>query len=371
MSESVPLVSVIVPAYNAARFLAAALESALAQTYRELEIIVVDDGSTDETARIAEAFVARDSRVRFIQQKNAGVAAARNAAILAARGELIAPLDADDTWLPRKLEAQVRRMQSAGESIGLVYAWSFWLDADGRVLDGCPPWDVEGDVYAALLYRNFIGNASAPLIRRRCLDKVGLYNTALRDLHAQGCEDWDLYLRLAEHYRYAVVSEYLVGYRYLPDSMSSDYQSMANSHRWLMEAGREKHPEIPATVFNWSAGHFYLYLLVKSFNEGNDRATLHWLRAALRVDPALLVSPRTYRVLFVTSARVCARAFLRRPVRIRGWQRDRILSGPSRTIPQITASKTRRRFPWRPFTWIEARRWARLTGRPLPSFKAV
>jgi glycosyltransferase involved in cell wall biosynthesis len=96
-----PLVSVIIPAYNAENFIAKTLESVLSQTYQNIEVLVVDDGSTDTTAEIVKSFVQKDSRVSLLQQSNAGVAAARNLAIEKSKGEYIAPIDADDIWYPQ------------------------------------------------------------------------------------------------------------------------------------------------------------------------------------------------------------------------------------------------------------------------------
>ena len=110
----------------------------LGQTYRNTEIVVVDDGSRDGTRAIVEAWVARDPRVRLIAQANRGVAAARNRAVEAARGELIAPLDADDLWDPTKIERQVRRMLEAGDGTGLVYCWWVSIDVTACLLD-CSP----------------------------------------------------------------------------------------------------------------------------------------------------------------------------------------------------------------------------------------
>src|SRR5579862_3732371 len=113
MSE--PVVSVIVPVRDGAQFIGDALDSVRAQTYRQLEIIVVDDGSRDATPHVVESRMARDPRLRLIRQANQGVAAARNRALVDARGEFIAPLDADDLWDPTKIERQVTRIREAGE----------------------------------------------------------------------------------------------------------------------------------------------------------------------------------------------------------------------------------------------------------------
>src|ERR1051325_8123716 len=116
-----PLVSIIVPVCNGESSIADALASALGQTYKTVEVIVVDDGSRDRTREIVEAIARRDGRVRLVTQDNRGVAAPRNRALADATGDLVAPLDADDLWDPQKIERQVRRMLKAGDDTGLVY----------------------------------------------------------------------------------------------------------------------------------------------------------------------------------------------------------------------------------------------------------
>ena len=140
-----PLVSVILPVYNGESDVEVTLDSALEQTYRNIEVIIIDDGSRDGTRALVEARALRDSRIRVITQLNRGVAAARNRGLADARGEFIAPLDADDVWDPMKLERQVGRMMEAGDNTGLVYCWWVWIDAQGAVLDCSPRWRIEGD----------------------------------------------------------------------------------------------------------------------------------------------------------------------------------------------------------------------------------
>src|SRR5262245_28337071 len=123
MVDTAPLVSVVIPAYNAEAYIATSLRSVTAQTYRNLEIIVVDDGSRDATATIVRSLAADDPRIKLQQQQNAGVAAARNRGIEASSGDLVAPLDADDLWQPSKIERQVAVMQRGSPKVGLVYAW--------------------------------------------------------------------------------------------------------------------------------------------------------------------------------------------------------------------------------------------------------
>lgn len=280
-----PLISVIIPAYNAETFLAKTLESVLSQTYQNIEILVVDDGSTDKTAEIVKSFARKDKRVSLLQQSNAGVAAARNLAIEKSRGEYIAPIDADDIWYPQNLEKQLECLIKSEPSVGVVYSWSLDINEKDLLTGGFYNSTIEGEVYKALVYKYFMGNASSSLIRRICFEKVGGYNCQLKAENAQGCEDLELFLRIAEHYQFKVVPEFLVGYRQIPSSMSCNYAAMAKSHSLIMADVRQRHPEIPANIYRWSSSSFYLYnLAIKSNRSGNHRSTLLWLYRALKQD---------------------------------------------------------------------------------------
>ena len=142
--SSNPLVSVIIPAFNASEHIRQTLESVLAQTYQAIEVIVVDDGSSDATTDIVKEFVKRDTRFQLFRQTNAGVGAARNNAIRKARGKYIAPLDADDVWFPEKLEKQVACMEQYGMETGLVYCWFSLVDAHGDFLGNAHQEGAEG-----------------------------------------------------------------------------------------------------------------------------------------------------------------------------------------------------------------------------------
>ncbi|NJL21211.1 MAG: glycosyltransferase family 2 protein [Leptolyngbyaceae cyanobacterium SM1_3_5] len=284
MLSDTPLVSVIIPAYNAAAFIDRTLRSVLAQTYRNLEVLVVDDGSTDRTSEIVTAFARQDDRVRLLRQTNAGVAAARNLAIAHAKGEFIAPIDADDIWYPHNLEKQVECMVRGGSWVGLVYSWSVDIDEFDVPLGGFRAAKIEGNVYATLICHNFLGNASATMMRRSCLEQVGGYDAALRSQNAQGCEDWDLYLRIAEKHEFRVVPAFLIGYRKLSVSMSCDYSQMARSHQFVMQAAQQQHPELPSGIFRLSRSNLYLYFAHQSHRFKQHRTTLFWLGQALRAD---------------------------------------------------------------------------------------
>ena len=279
-----PLVSVIIPAYNAEKFITKTLESILSQTYQNIEVLVVDDGSTDTTAEIVKSFGQKDSRIILLQQSNAGVAAARNLAIQKSQGEYIAPIDADDIWYPHNLEKQVECLTSSAPSVGVVYSWSVDINEQDLLTGGFYNSTIAGEVYPALVYKYFIGNASSSMIRRICFDKIGGYNCKFKLENAQGCEDWELHLRIAEHYQFKVVPEYLVCYRQIASSMSCNFAAMEKCHSLIMADVRQQHPEIPSSIYRWSSSNFYIYLAVKSNRSGNHPSTLFWLYRAFKED---------------------------------------------------------------------------------------
>lgn len=286
-----PIVSIVLPVYNGEAYIGATLDSALRQTYRNIELIVVDDGSRDRTRTLAEARASRDSRVRVIGQTNQGVAAARNRGLAAASGEFVAPLDADDVWDPTKIERQVRRMIEAGDDTGLVYCWWAWVDVNDAVLDCSPQWRIEGNAAETLLQVNYTGNASVPLFRRRSLEEAGGYDITLRGRDAQGCEDWDLALKVAERSRVAVVPSVLVGYRRHCDSMSARSNEMWRSHALVMEGARQRRPGLRRTLVRRSQDQFAFHLAGVSFWSGAYWQAIGWGLRALRSTLALQVLP--------------------------------------------------------------------------------
>jgi glycosyltransferase involved in cell wall biosynthesis len=288
------LVSVIVPAFNAATYIRQTLDSVLAQTYRTIEVIVVDDGSRDSTASIVEEFVARDPRFQLIRQSNAGVGATRNTAIRKARGKYLAPLDADDLWSPEKLETQVARMEKSGPDTGLVYCSSTLIDARGQVLHFGETKTLEGRLRHAMVLKNLLGNASVPLFRASALEKVGLYLTREQQ-GGQGCEDWDLALRVAEIFDIRVVPEHLVGYRQLASAMSVNVEGMEASFATVMRRARQRNGDLPPAAFRWSAGYFYQYIAEKCYELHHYPSCIRYLTRAIDANPVLLLNPRIYK----------------------------------------------------------------------------
>ena len=225
-----PRIAVIIPAYNAAGTLAETLASASAQSLRDIEILVVSDGSTDATVAIANRARETDQRIRVIEQANAGVAAARNTGIAASDSAFIAPLDADDLWHPDKLKLQLARFDASDTRTGLVYNWYRAIDAASRVLWSAARPGLEGYVLHQHLVWNFVGNGSTPLIRREAFDGLA-YEPELAARNAGGCEDWLLQLEISRNWNFACVPAYLTGYRQGEGRMSTNILTMLRSYR--------------------------------------------------------------------------------------------------------------------------------------------
>jgi glycosyltransferase involved in cell wall biosynthesis len=224
-----PRVTVVVPAWNTSSVLAEALDSIRAQTFRDFEVLVVDDGSTDDTARVAERYGAEDSRFRLICRSHAGVSSARNTAVAEARGEWIAFLDADDVWLPPKLDRQLALLEQ-DPAADLLYTNFLLWDGSRDLGVVFEPGAVlpEGNPLQALISSCFL-LPSTVMVRRELLLEIGGFDPAFHP-----AEDWDLWLRLAErgiHVR--GLAEPLMRYRRWPNSatIKNPLLSMENSAR--------------------------------------------------------------------------------------------------------------------------------------------
>lgn len=197
-----PLVSVITPTRDRARRLPGAMASVLAQTHHNLELILVDDHSTDETPELVSSM--SDPRLRYIGlPESVGVAAARNVGLEAARGEYVCFLDDDDEIFPEKLRLQLEIFSNAPPDVGLVYCGSvFMLEEERRkVLEAVPA--IRGRVYGELLGKNYL-TMITPLVRRRCFEVVGYFDPDLAS-----CSDWDMWIRIARHFEFDFIPDIL------------------------------------------------------------------------------------------------------------------------------------------------------------------
>ena len=287
MTSEDSLVSIVIPVYNGERFLGATLTSALAQTYDPVEVIIVDDGSTDGTATLIAAKATTDNRIRFFQTQNLGAAKARNFGISKARGKLIAPLDADDLWHPEKIARQVKLLRELPAPVGLVYCWSIDIDENDWVISPIEPkFAPHGRVTTELMETNFVANSSSPLIKLSCFEAVGGYDAILVPA---GAVDWKLYLALSEICEFAVVAEYLVGYRQWKGSMSRNVIAMAHSielvDRWLFE----KWPDRTGNVKRRKMYENYDYFSLLALDNRQLWIALRYRMLAYKARPAALL----------------------------------------------------------------------------------
>jgi glycosyltransferase involved in cell wall biosynthesis len=306
------LVSVIVPAYNAEPFIARTLRSALQQTYGALEIIIIDDGSTDSTRAVACAVAEGDKRVRIISVPNGGVANARNIGISEAAGELVAFLDADDLWHPTKIAHQVAALDEM-KSAAAVYVLSRDIDIDDRVLTSGKPVVFNGYTFARHLYMKPIGNGSSLMVRRESALAVAGFESSWAARGIGGCEDLDFELKLAARYPIAAVPLYLVGYRLSPGQMSNNKLRMARAAIGTITSHIVACPQLP----DWAAKA--VLAEVSAYAVANYTKGRHWRLAGL----AFL--------------HLC-RADLTRALKVAGWLlKQEIMS----RIRQLSAAKSR------------------------------
>ena len=261
---------------------------ARSQTYHAIEVIVVDDGSTDRTTAIVEDFAARDHRFRLFRRPKSGLSASRNFEISQARGALIAPLDADDLWHREKLSRQVARIQ-ASPGIGAVYCWTVEIDEYDYII---PPIrkgnTVEGNVLIEMVSANIVASGSNLLIRRCYFETVGGYAASLH--HG---EDWRMNLSLAEICEFAVVPAHLVGYRRSRESASRDVTAMAMGMEAVSNWIIEKWPNTPPEALQKMIYRRNDYLANRALTNNQFRAAMRYDLQGLKAWPQIALSPNT------------------------------------------------------------------------------
>ena len=244
------LVSVIIPTYNRCRIITDAIECVLRQTYKHYEIIVVDDGSTDGTKEVVSGY---GVKVTYISQKNAGPSAARNTGIRHAKGELMAFLDSDDVWREDKLARQVACFTD-NPSVGIVVSGHEIRNENWEITHVTLLTEKEiRQIHRKDLYKNFFSTTSV-VVRAKCFAKVGYFDETIRF-----AEDWDMWLRILQHYECSIVNEPLVSYRSSNVGLTSNYPEQ-NLQEWRTVIDKHKDNSKSTTLFTnrkrWS--WFYL-----------------------------------------------------------------------------------------------------------------
>lgn len=268
------LVTAVIPSYNYARFIGEAIDSVLAQTYPDIETIVVDDGSTDDTLAVLKRY---GEHIKVISQANQGVAAARNNGAAAGTGELIAFLDADDVWLPGKIALQAAMFESE-PTLGLVHTAAEEIDDQGKMI-GAADEGMSGDVAGELLLLRrpvILGGGSGLMVSRKAFIAVGGF-----DVRLSTSADWDLNYRIANRYKVGFVPERLLKYRVHGSNMHANIDLM---ERDMILAFEKAFQETAAVSLEAAYASLYMNLAGSYFTAGDYVSFVRTAVKSLRYD---------------------------------------------------------------------------------------
>lgn len=273
--------SVVVPSYNTANFVCAAVRSILRQSMASLEVIVVDDGSADDS--VERVLALDDPRITCVRQRNRGLSGARNTGILLARGSYIGFCDSDDLWHPEKARRQLEVMD-ADPAIGLTFSFSEYLTEDGRGTDQLLVSACDEPTASALASRNHVGNGSTPIVRPECFAQAGMFDEELN-----ACADVEMWFRIAAltGLRLRRIPEVLTGYRMRGGSMTVTYDYFLADARRAAERFAQILPDLSPAVIRRGYAEALRIASRKAFAAGDVRTSRRLLVEAVRHCPAL------------------------------------------------------------------------------------
>ncbi|BAY09531.1 glycosyltransferase family 2 protein [Calothrix sp. NIES-2098] len=276
------LVSVIIPLYKAEKYIAATVQSVLAQTYKNFELLIIDDGSPDQSVEICQQFT--DPRIKIIRQDNRGVAAARNQGIRESQGEYIAFLDADDLWAPTKLEKHVNHLENC-TSVGISYSYSSFIDATGKPLGLYQLPKTNNITPVHFLLRDPIGSGSNLVARREVFEAIRFednidgtvekfYFDEDRQLHPS--EDTECWLRISlkSDLKFEGIPEVLIQYRLHSGGYSHQFEKKATSWEKFLEKAHFYAPDLIAQWENAARAYQLTAIARRAVNQGNGSMAL-------------------------------------------------------------------------------------------------
>lgn len=288
-----PLISVVVPAYNVEKTIKETIQSILNQTFTDFELIVINDGSTDGTLGVVKTI--EDTRLKVFSYENAGLPEARNRGIVRSTGEFITFIDADDLWTADKLELQLEALQKHPEA-GLAYSWTSFMDSEGKTFSKDVPVFFNGNVYPQLLVGNFINSGSNVMLRRQAIESVGKFDASLKSI-----EDWEYWLRVAAKWPFVVIPKYQILYRQSPTSMASKVDVMENYSLLVIERSFQAAPAELQYLKKQSLANTYQYLARLCLTHTPDaekvKKATHNLKKAIRLSPAIVFKREMQRLL--------------------------------------------------------------------------
>ncbi len=269
-----PKVSVIISTHNRADLLPRAVESVLCQTFKDLELLIINDASTDKTESVVKDF--QDPRVIYIRHEQClGGPVARNTGIEKSRGEYIAFLDDDDEWLPEKLSLQVEHMNRAETEVGVIYTGSETLESPGeRLVETYTP-DRSVDIKKALYAGSAIGGVSKVMVRRECFDRVGVFDEGLKS-----CQDWDMWFRISQYYDFDCVPKILVKYYVHKGQISDDFSKLIPGRTAMVEKHYEEFQKYPEKLVIHLKRLGKLHCINGTWGDG-----VKWFGKAIRIRP--------------------------------------------------------------------------------------
>ncbi|MDZ8028732.1 MAG: glycosyltransferase [Nostoc sp. DedQUE11] len=262
-NQNLPKISVIIPAYNSENTILNTINSVLSQTFIDLELIVINDGSQDSTLDIVKQIP--DPRIKVFSYSNAGGNVSRNRGLNLAVGEFVSFLDADDLWTPDKLESQLKALQE-NLTAKVAYSWTDYIDTNGEFVLSGKRTNVNGDVYESLLVSNFLENGSNPLIYRTALITLGGFDESLA-----AAQDWDMWLRLASKFDFVCVPSVQILYRISANSVSSNLVRQEKACLQLLERAYQERPSALKQTWNTSIANLYKYLTCKALQKPLNR----------------------------------------------------------------------------------------------------
>ena len=287
--KNMPKVTVIIPTYNAIQYLPDAVGSALGQTFTDIEVVIINDGSSDHT----EQWICQqtDPRLTLISQENQGKSAARNAGIIYTQGDYLAFLDADDCWEPTKLEKQVNCLDQ-NPQVGLVYTWTALADETGQSTGRIISSHAEGNVWKQLLQDNILACGSTPMVRRECFEVVGMFADNL-----PLAQDWDMWIRIAATYPFAVIKEPLARYRHHPTNTSKKLKEMQKYNTLVLERALATTSEDLSALKAKAYNSLNLYLGWIAIRNQDHQQALYFWKKACNYAPGLSLSRESMRLL--------------------------------------------------------------------------
>lgn len=283
------IVSVVMPAFNAAVTIADSVRSVMSQSYDAWELIIVNDGSTDGTSAVLNPFL-DDARVILLEQPNSGVAAARNAGIRRSSGEFVAFLDADDLWDSGKVAAQVAMFRESSASLGLVHTryvsfasdpGSCWRKDDDACFGYlCSP--------ERILVYDFIATSTV-MVRAEFLDEIGLFDEGL-----SGTEDWDLWIRFLARYREHKLNDALVKYRENPNGLTGNVARHLDEEWKVLEKHVLSHSSVPHRIRNKAVFYHMMKVMVYCLSKGYLRQLVIFVAKSIASYPFSFCDPSNY-----------------------------------------------------------------------------